>query len=222
VPAGGGASTQLAAGVWVRSSAIDANAIYFVNYNDKDVKRFDLATNQMTSLISGNSSEGGVFIDSNNVYLNIAGSIKQVAKSGGTVTTLVNTGTAHGYTSDGSFVYFVDGASLQQVPLSGGAIQTLATVPAGQITSIAVDANYIYWADLSSGGGAGQILRMPKPVATMPVSSSAAISAVPHDARPLPAPAGTTEWESALNLEDRSQQYEMVGIFSDEAIAGSV
>lgn len=52
----GSGSTTILSGYWVRSVAMDSTGIYFVDYYSKDVKKFDLNTSSLSTLISGNSS----------------------------------------------------------------------------------------------------------------------------------------------------------------------
>ena len=150
MPLSGGTVTTFAAGNWVRSSAVDSGSIYFVEYYSKDVRKLDVSTGAITTLITGNTSEGSVLVDGSHVFLNIAGNIEEVSKSGGTVTTLVSTGTATAYCSDGSYVYFIDGTSLERVPAAGGSPSVLTTILANAISGVAVDANNIYWIDSSA------------------------------------------------------------------------
>ena len=163
MPVAGGASVQLFSGRWIRSSAFDSSAIYFVQYSTKDVMKYDIGSASLSVLIGGNSTEGNVFIDTSNVYLNIGGSIKAVSKAGGAVTTLVSGAGVNGYVSDGSFVYFTDGSFIKTIPVSGGVVTSLIPVTAGSVTAMAVDGTWIYWTDVSGGTGAGKIWKRSKP-----------------------------------------------------------
>src|SRR5579859_4028986 len=160
----GGSSVQLLSGVWPRSSAFDQSAIYFVDYNTKDVKRFDLTSHLLSTLITGNSSEGSLFINTSYVFFSINGSVKRVPKAGGSVVTLVSSGIATGYTADDAEVFFVNGQTIGSVPVAGGSTNTLQYISSPTaVASMAVDSNYLYWADVSGGNGAGAIYRMPNP-----------------------------------------------------------
>ena len=163
IPAAGGASVQLFSGRWIRSSAVDGGSIYFVQYSNKDVLRYDIATASLSTLISGNSAEGGIIIDATYVYLSVGGSIKRVSKGGGAVTTLLSGSDASARVSDGVFVYFTEGNYIKTVPVAGGAVTNLISVPAGSVNSMAVDSTWIYWADTTGGAGAGKIFKRAKP-----------------------------------------------------------
>lgn len=167
LPIGGGTGTQLATGVWPRSCAFDSDAIYFVDYYTKDVKRFDLSTNAITTLIGSNSSEGTIFINDSMVFFNIGGSIEAVPKTGGTATTLVSSQTATGFVATSNYLFFIDNGAIQATPLAGGQPIVLRSVSPNVVTSMAVDNTYLYWTDTSAGIGAGVIMRTPLPGATL-------------------------------------------------------
>lgn len=104
----GSGLTTLLSGYWVRSVAMDSTGIYFSDCGSKDVKKFDLNTSSLSTLISGNSREGGVVIDSNNVYFNLSGTMKKVSKSGGTVSTVTTdyTSSVYGMAVDDTYLYW--------------------------------------------------------------------------------------------------------------------
>ncbi|MFO0795599.1 MAG: C39 family peptidase [Candidatus Brocadiaceae bacterium] len=159
----GSGLTTLLSGYWVRSVAMDNTGIYFVDYGTMDVKKFDLNTSSLSTLISGNSDEGGVVIDSNYVYFRLSGTIKKVSKIGGSVTTLTSGGSNIGsYVSDDTYLYFVQDNAIKKIPVSGGTISTVTTDYTSSVSSIAVDDTYLYWGDTSGGTGAGKIVRMSK------------------------------------------------------------
>jgi hypothetical protein len=187
MPLTGGASTQLLTGYFARSSAIDASALYFVDYFTKNVFRLDLQTFAVATIFGGNNAEGSIFIDANNIYFNLAGNIESVPKAGGVPTTLVSDGTATGYASDGTNVYFVDSVDegIHKVPVVGGLTSLVASVAAGtQVTSIAVDDARIYWALAGASANTGEILETSKQVLSNPVLSfpdaGDAVSGTPH------------------------------------------
>jgi YD repeat-containing protein len=160
----GANATQLASGVWVRGSAVDGIAIYFSDYDTKNVYKYSFASGTVTPLITGNSSsDGGLFIDANNVYFNNAGNVLEVSKGGGAVTTLVSSGAAGGYASDGSNVFYVETNAIKSVPVIGGTPSAVVNLGTGGVSSMVVDGSYIYWSDTSGGAGVGKIWRMAKP-----------------------------------------------------------
>jgi len=192
VPINGGTPTQvLGGGNWVRSSAVDSTNIYFVEYFSRDVRKVDVASGALTTLISGNSTEGSIFIDSNNVYLNLdtlgTQSIKKVSKNGGPVTTIVdNNSNAFGFVSDDVYIYFTENGDLKKVSVNGGTPTLL--LPSSNITLggdgplMVVDNLYLYWRENSGVPGLGRIMRMSKSGGILPgidcgVSCSASFDA---------------------------------------------
>lgn len=164
MPVTGGSSTQLVSGYFIRGYAFDSGAIYFSDYNSKDVKKYAISSGTLTTLIGGNSTEGSIFIDNTNLYFNIDGSIKVVPKAGGFVSTLVSSANANGYASDGTYVYYVENHAIKSIPVTGGVPSSLINIPASSLSSLVMDDSFIYWNDISGGTGAGKILRMAKPV----------------------------------------------------------
>lgn len=164
-PDGTGA-TEILSGNWVRSRAIDEQRIYFVEYFSRDVRSFDLATSTLTTLISGNPAEGKIFIDQNNLYFDLGGTIRMVPKGGGTIRTLVSGTDVWGYVSDGDFVYFLENEKLKRIDPLTGEVTDLWVIPGADstnIASLAVDDSAIYWADRRGGRGASKIFRLAKP-----------------------------------------------------------
>ena len=164
MPATGGSSTQLVSGYFIRGYAFDSGAIYFSDYNSKDVKKYVIPSGTLTTLIGGNSTEGSIFIDNTNLYFNIDGSIKVVPKAGGSVSTLVSSSDAYGFASDGTYVYYVENHAIKSIPVTGGVPSSLINIPASSLSGLVMDDSFIYWNDISGGTGAGKILRMAKPV----------------------------------------------------------
>ena len=167
----GGSPNQLLNGYWVRGSAIDSTNVYFIEYYSQNVLRYNIANSTVTPLITGNATEGGIFIDADRVFFNIDGSIKMVAKSGGVVTTLVSSTTAAGHVSDGISLFFTENGAIKSLPLSGGAPTFILTEPAGGV-GLAVDETFLYYSDRSGGPGAGRIFKMPKTGLQPPVITS--------------------------------------------------
>jgi hypothetical protein len=84
------------------------------------------------------------------------------SRSGGSPVTIVQTlGTSlpeSPMVSDGSSLYWGSASAIVEVPVSGGPVVTLA--PASFETCVAVDADNVYWTELSSDGSV--VLRVPK------------------------------------------------------------
>lgn len=161
MPATGGSATLLFNNDWIRSSTLDSNAIYHCDYWTKNIRRYDLATGALITLVS-NASESGVFIDNTNLYFNITNSIRAIPKTGGTVTTLVSSTNATGYVSDGVRVYYVENDVVKSIPVGGGASRNEINIPGNSLNSLVVDDAFIYWTDVSGGNGAGKIWRKQK------------------------------------------------------------
>lgn len=159
--------TEVLYGHWIRSSAIDGAAIYFVDYSSRDVKRFDVATSSAATLIPGGASEGSIFLDANNLYHRAGGTLSRVPKTGGTAATILSGTSGNAFVSDDWHLYFVEGGSLKMLPVTGGTAATVTDVPAGFVPSVAVDPARIYWSDTSGGQGAGKIMRINKPAPVM-------------------------------------------------------
>lgn len=164
MPKSGGASSQVASGYFIRGTAFDPEAIYFVDYSTKNVYKCSLASGVVAPLITGNTAESSLFLDAQYLYQNIGGSIRKVAKSGGQAETLF-TGTAAngGYASDGTYVYFETNDAINYIPAGGGLPTKLISILPGSLTSLIVDKTSVYWTDISAGAGSGKIWRMPKP-----------------------------------------------------------
>lgn len=151
-PLGGGSETTVLSGVWIRSFAVDDTAIYFVEYNSKNVDRFDVSTGTLTPLITGNSTEGSIVADQQNVYFSQGTSIGKISKQGDSLTTIYTGGSLQMLAADGIRVFFAENGNLKSVPTSGGAAQTLVSgaAPAAAVS----DGTYVYWANSSDPGTA--------------------------------------------------------------------
>ncbi len=116
--------------------------------------------------------EGSIFINDDYLFFNKSGNITRVLKTGGSLATLVNTGTANGYVADKTQVFFVDGTTIKAVPVAGGPCTILQTLSSVSISSMAVDDSYLYWTDTSAVQGFGKVFRVPKITQQTPVVSS--------------------------------------------------
>jgi sugar lactone lactonase YvrE len=90
------------------------------------------------------------------------GSVRRVARGGGTPTTLAS-GLDHpnGIALDASFVYFSEWGSqgsvgIGKVPIAGGAVVSLAATHGG-VTALAIDADSVYWTTMD-----GDVVRLSK------------------------------------------------------------
>lgn len=98
---------------------------------------------------------------------NLAGSVKMVPTTGGTITTLAsNLVEPSAIAVDNAFVYWIernngDNGSIKKVPISGGTISTLVTGLHNAQNFLAMDQNSLYFGDGQSGGG-GAIRKVAK------------------------------------------------------------
>lgn len=161
VPIAGGVPEIVAGPGFIRNSAFDENNLYFYEYNSKNVKWVGFAGGG-GDLITGNSTEGSVFIDASHVYASQGGKIKRVSKLGGPVTTIADEIGLEGLASDGFNVFYTLAGKLKRIPVTGGSGIIMEDLAGGQVSSFAMDNEAYYWVDASGGDGAERIKRLPK------------------------------------------------------------
>ena len=176
----GATPVQVASCVWPRSTARDQNSLYFFDLNSRNVYRYDAGTvNSLVPLITGNASEGAVFLDSTNVYFAVGALVRKVAKLGGTVTNIALPAGGVMRQADDAFIYFTVGTQLwRQASVGSGSAEIVSSgiSISGDMVS---DATFLYWADMSAGNGAGVINRLrstvpgPSIVSVVPSSGPA-------------------------------------------------
>ena len=148
-------------GNWVRNNTYDSDAIYFTEYNTRNVYRFDLTTNALTPLITGNAVEGGITIDAKNLYYSSGTKILSVPKLGGTTSPPLYTGTnLQVRVSDGGLLYFTESNVLKSLPIDGRAPSLILT--GTSVVGMVQDTNFLYWADTSAGVASGVLQRLRK------------------------------------------------------------
>ena len=157
----GGAITNVASVGFVRSYDYDNTSIYYQVYDGKDYRRVDISSGTITNMITGNTTEFNIVVDSTNLYYNPGVGIKKLPKGGGSVTTLVSSG--YPRISDDTYLYFVstDSSTLMRIPVNGGAITTLATDYS--IGGVEVDTSSIYWVVNPVSGESRRVMKMTKP-----------------------------------------------------------
>jgi hypothetical protein len=170
VPLGGGAATTIAVGGGgVFFIAIDTSSVYFANEYTGVVTSAPLDGDggALATLATGQSSPEALVVDGTGLYwANLNGGTVVKAPLGGVPEGGAPTVIASGLASpvalalDGANVYFAtsDGAvrAASKTTVDGGAGTVLAS---GQnATSIAVDANRVYW---TNGGASGALLAAP-------------------------------------------------------------
>ena len=143
-------------------------------------------TCQPIELVAGQNTASGIAVDAMNVYWVIAvgstGSVRKVAKAGGTFETLVpNQDQPRTVASDGTTVYFGGAmAQVRSVPVGGGgALNVAARNADSPVNQIVVDSNYVWWAEHNIlAGGTSYVRRIPKaggaiePLGTSPDGAS--------------------------------------------------
>ena len=205
VPVAGGSASTVLTGRWVRNYTVDETCIYFQDYGDRHVFRFDTTTNTLTPLITGNSTEDSLFVDGQYLYFNSPGGLKRVPKEGGEVITLLPAGGGRGYASDGQHVYFVSGSEIRKIPVVGGATEPLVEVPETGVHGLTLAGDYLYWVDVSAGAGAGRILRTLKsPDRTAPTVSMVNVTPDPRTTPVDSVQVRFDEVVSGFNLSDLS------------------
>ena len=167
----GATPVQVASGVWPRSTVRDQNSLYFVELNTRNVYRYDAGTvNSLVPLITGNASEGAVFLDSTNVYLAVGALVRKVSKLGGSVTNIALPAGGVMRQADDAFIYFTVGTQLWRQSSTGSGLAEIVSSGISISGDMVSDADYLYWVDMSAGNGAGLINRLQK---------SASVSKIP-------------------------------------------
>ena len=166
LPMDGGNGTLLTTDVgFLTASEMDDTYFYWVNRTQARLMRMNKDGSGVTKLADlPPQSVGGnlLAIDSTNAYISVVDnsvqSIVTVPLSGGSASVLVQ-GSAGPMVSDGINLYWSGLHSISKVAVAGGTPETLVAdptmYPCGQI---AVDSNFVYWADSSHS----QILKIPK------------------------------------------------------------
>src|SRR5439155_6759641 len=144
----------------------DGCSLFFFDLNFGTLYRLDASNPQQLVPLIVASAEGLVLANSTDVFLTYPdGRVRKTSKQGGVVTDL-NLGVGAWVRAvDDSYFYFTQGDALRRVPLSGGASDLLAQPVSVQNSTpfnMVVDANYLYWIDVSAGNNAGVIYRLSK------------------------------------------------------------
>jgi hypothetical protein len=163
VPIGGGTPTVLQS-VSVGGVAVDATNVYWTQPNTGQLFKAAKAGGAPVAL---NVSLGGsepLVVDASNVYVADGNTVWQVPIDGSAAValTIVNGGLEPPLAIDSQYVYFTLGiapsyqcSGLHRVPIGGGPVRQVANDQ--RVTSIAVDATSIYWANFN-----GTIMKLAK------------------------------------------------------------
>src|SRR5258706_607095 len=162
----GATAELLAQGLFPRSNVDDGFSLFFFDLNFGTLYRLDASNPQQLVTLIVASAEGLVLANSTDVFLTYPdGRVRKTSKLGGVVTDLNVGVNAWARAVDDSYFYFTQGDALRRVPLSGGASELLAQPVSVQNSTpfnMVVDANYLYWIDVSGGNNAGVIYRLSK------------------------------------------------------------
>ena len=169
MPAQGGTGTVILQNNWIRSRALDQEHIYFTEYNSKDVKKFNVTSFALETLMD-HTYEWQVLIDDVNLYSisnkegshsQGVGQIDKVAKTGGAVTTLLDNGDVEiGFFSDGTNLYYRAGNSIRSIPVAGGT-ETIFVETAAKPIWATDDDQWVYWIERDENN-IGSILKKRK------------------------------------------------------------
>ncbi|HWA92539.1 MAG TPA: hypothetical protein VG889_21085 [Rhizomicrobium sp.] len=165
LPVGGGGLQNAASGYFVRSTAFDpsdpnyapdAAGIYFINYFDSTVYRYDLTSQAVASVMQGLPTEGYIATDSRNVYWSDDTSALLVQAKGASCVmpacTALHTGaTTHGIAVDeaetdnpAGSVFFSTGTKLYRAAKTGG---TRLVYGGADVLVLATDGAQVYFTD---------------------------------------------------------------------------
>jgi hypothetical protein len=174
VPSDGSALPQQILNVrnFLQGPVLDASALYFVDYYTKDLRRLDLSTGVLTTLIGGTPPTQGYFIiDDTYLYFTAGVSIIKLAKQGGAPTVLY-TGEVDSLIQDTSTLYFRNKNTIFMIPKVGGTPTPLYTET--NLSLIASDGGSLFFTD---GGSlfSESISNRAVSILSYPVSMSEAI-----------------------------------------------
>lgn len=159
----GATPVQVASCVWPRSTARDQNSLYFFDLHSLNVYRYDAGTvNSLVPLITGNASEGAVFLDSTNVYFAVGALVRKVAKLGGTVTNIALPAGGVMRQADDAFIYFTVGTQLWRQSSTVSGLAEIVSSGVSIFGDMVSDADYLYWSDITFGPTNATIYRLQK------------------------------------------------------------
>jgi len=144
-----------------------------------EIRRVPVAGGDVETLMTDPSRPEQVALGPNGVYWTSAaaalddpgmptGRIFVAPKAGGTTVALADLWGDGELAIDGASLYWAGPAegsrvALARIPVDGGNATTVAVLPGTTAAAMAVDATYVYWSFWDAAGGAGGILRTPKP-----------------------------------------------------------
>ena len=134
LPAGGGgsATTLFGAGDLILRIALDADRVYWTEYNGGLVRSVSRSGGPVSTLASGLDHPEGVVVDGSYLYIAEVGVGNQCGQAGL--------------------------GRILRLPKLGGAVVALATTDGCDPNEVAIDDGYVYWAEYTSGN----VSRVPK------------------------------------------------------------
>jgi len=142
--------------------AVDAQYVYWTNYDGGDVRRVSIGGGQQDVLATGQGNPVGLAIDATHAYwaTETSGEISRVPLTGGKTELIASGQTKPTYVAvDAAHVYWTNfgNGTVSRAPLAGGDVVVVA---AGQNKPyyLLVDATHVYWTTLAGG----TIMRAPK------------------------------------------------------------
>ncbi len=164
VPRAGGSVTTL---VWPLADpgyvAVDGSSAYFsvgINASTGSIQRVPLGGGSPSPVALGQGWPRAIVVDATNAYwVNSAGSVRFVAKTGGVPTTFTTGQNPSRLAIDAASIYWANfDGEIVTAPIAGGATTVLGRVPGGG-RAVAVDGADVYW---TVDSGDGQLLQTPK------------------------------------------------------------
>jgi hypothetical protein len=158
----GGVALTLASGDAPLLITVDDANVYWTQY--RAVMKVPTAGGTAVQLATA-LDPAGIAVDGNNVYFTTGdGKIMQVPKNGGDALTLASDlgNDPWAIAVDGENVYgaSITNGTIVKIPVGGGASQVLAS--ADYPMGVAVDANYVYWAEVGTYVGGCAVMRVVK------------------------------------------------------------
>ncbi len=146
--------------------ALDTDYVYWVDRALGVVRRAPKAGGPVETIATGQEGAFGIVLAGNDVYWTNydAGTVSRAPKAGGP-TEVISSGQVHptGLAAEGGHVYWITNAPnsyVSRVALGGTTVERVLFTPAGGGTSVAVDANAIYFN--SNSGLSTALMRAPR------------------------------------------------------------
>ena len=144
------AAQTLCTNCGARALRSDGTYVWYVDADSHTLKRLTIASGARQTLTSDSALDlfSKLEVGSSDIFFLANGALKRVAKSGGSVTTLVPANLLD-FATDGSYLY-TTGAAIRRMSLSG---QNATTLVASAPTSdnLVIGGNTLYWQETTAG-----------------------------------------------------------------------